>query len=276
MSGRQGSLAERTDDDRVHGFARRHTVRPRTGVLVLHGFTATPLSVAGWAEEFHAAGFDVEVPLLPGHGTTAADCDRTTWADWLGAAQDALERLDHEVVLVAGISMGGGLALRLAELHPDRVHGLVLANPAVLLEPWKLAAVQVLGRVLPRWPGVAGDLQDTSVQVLAYDTTPLRALVSQTAGWRDVRRDLALVRQPVLLLRSRVDHVVPAASSRAVLAGISSAEVSEVVYAGSFHELTSDRDAPAVFAASVRFARRRSHPSDDPSDHPDGTAVRPS
>ncbi|GAA0301123.1 alpha/beta fold hydrolase [Kineococcus aurantiacus] len=254
------NLAERTADGRVRGFSRRHADRPRAGVLVLHGFTATPLSVAGWAEEFHAAGFDVEVPLLPGHGTTVADCDRSTWADWVAAASAALSRLRNDVVLVAGISMGGALALRLAELRPDRVHGLVLANPAVALEPWKELAVATLGRVLPRWSAVAGDLQDPAAQVLAYDRTPLRALVSQVGGWRRTRDDLARVHQPVLLLRSRVDHVVPAASAHRVLAGISSEEVTEVVYANSFHELTSDRDAPAVFAASVRFARRLAHP----------------
>ncbi|PRY15842.1 alpha/beta hydrolase [Kineococcus rhizosphaerae] len=256
------TLAERTPDERVRGFSRRHAGRPRTGVLVLHGFTATPLSVAGWAEEFHAAGFDVEVPLLPGHGTTVADCDRSTWDDWLSAAGAALDRLGNEVVLVAGISMGGCLALRLAELRPGRVHGLVLANPAVGLAPWKELVVATLGRVLPGWPAIAGDLNDPGAEVLAYDRTPLRALVSQSSGWRRTREDLALVHQPLLLLRSRVDHVVPALSSKLVLAGVSSDDVTEVVYANSFHELTSDRDAPAVFAASVRFARRLAHPSE--------------
>lgn len=257
-----GHLVAGVADVRVRGFSRRHARTPRTGVLVLHGFTATPLSVAAWAEEFHTAGFDVEVPLLPGHGTTVADCDASSWADWVAAARAALRRLPTERVVVAGISMGGGLALRLAELEPERVHAVVLANPAVALDPVRALAVQTLGRVLPGWPAIAGDLQDTSVQVLAYDRTPLRALVSQVGGWREVRRDLALVTQPLLLLRSRVDHVVPALSSRLVRAGISSRDVTEVVYANSFHELTSDRDAAAVFAASVRFARRAAVPDD--------------
>jgi len=255
------NLSESTRDDRVQGFSRRHPGRPRVGVLVVHGFTATPLSVADWAEEFHAAGFDVEVPLLPGHGTTVADCNSTTWADWVDAARDALRRLDNDIVLVAGISMGGGIALRLAELEDveNRVAGVVLANPAVALDRVRTLAVRTLGRVLPRWPAIAGDLQAEDVEVVAYDQTPLRALVSQVDGWGEVRRDLARVTQPLLMLRSRVDHVVPEVSSRVILAGTSSADVTEVLYANSFHELTSDRDAPAVFAASVRFARRIAH-----------------
>lgn len=251
-----GNLAERTDDPRVHGFSRRAGGRARVGALVLHGFTATPLTVAGWAEELHRAGADVEVPLLPGHGTTPADCDRTTWGEWLAAATGALSRLDNDVVVVAGISMGGGLALRLAELHPDRVHALALANPAVALDPLRTLAVATLGRVAPTWPAIAGDLADPGAAVLAYDRTPLRALVSQVAGWAEVRRDLARVHQPLLLMRSRVDHVVPPVSARTVRRGVSSRDVTEVVYLNGFHEITSDLDADAVHAATVRFARR--------------------
>ena len=196
------------------------------------------------------------MPLLPGHGTTPADCDRTTWGHWLAAAAGALSRLENDVVVVAGISMGGGLALRLAELQPDRVDAVVLANPAVALDPLRTLAVATLGRVLPSWPAIAGDLADPGAVVLAYDRTPLRALVSQAAGWADVRRDLARVHQPLLLLRSRVDHVVPPVSARTILAGVSSREVTEVVYANGFHEITSDLDAEAVFAATVRFVAR--------------------
>lgn len=252
----RGDLAERSGDPRVRGFSRRHPGPARVGVLVLHGFTATPLTVAGWAEELHRAGADVEVPLLPGHGTTPADCDATTWGQWLAAAAGALSRLENDVVVVAGISMGGGLALRLAQLQPHRVRGVVLANPAVALDPLRTLAVATVGRVAPTWPAIAGDLADPDAVVLAYDRTPLRALVSQVAGWAEVRRDLALVHQPLLLLRSRVDHVVPPVSARTILRGVSSRQVTEVVYANGFHEITSDLDAEAVFAETVRFVTR--------------------
>ena len=54
------------------------------GVLVLHGFTGNPQSMRGLAEAFAAAGFAVEIPLLPGHGTSVDDLDDTGWADWSG------------------------------------------------------------------------------------------------------------------------------------------------------------------------------------------------
>ncbi len=52
------------------------------GVLVLHGFTGNPISMRGLADAMVAAGHSVEMPRLPGHGTTIDDMLDTTWADW--------------------------------------------------------------------------------------------------------------------------------------------------------------------------------------------------
>ncbi|WP_432494009.1 alpha/beta hydrolase [Kineococcus gypseus] len=230
----------------------------RAGVAVVHGFTSTPQSVHGWARALADAGTGVDVPLLPGHGRTVEACNGSTWRQWLAEVVAALRRLraQHEVVVAAGLSLGGALVLRAAQRHPDLVDGLVLANPAVALAPHLEVAVEVLGRLRATRPAIAGDLADPGAVELAYERTPLRALRSQAQLWRAVRRDLPRVHQPLLLLRSAVDHVVPAASSARVLRGVSSREVTEVVYRDSFHVLTLDRDAPAAFAETVAFVRR--------------------
>jgi alpha-beta hydrolase superfamily lysophospholipase len=48
------------------------------GVLVLHGFTGNPVSVRPLAEALAEAGFAVEMPRLPGHGTHVEDMIPTT------------------------------------------------------------------------------------------------------------------------------------------------------------------------------------------------------
>ena len=68
-----------------------HTAGAATGVLVLHGFTGNPSSVRSLAEAFVAAGFDVEMPRLPGHGTSVEDMMTTDWSDWFSAALDAFD-----------------------------------------------------------------------------------------------------------------------------------------------------------------------------------------
>ncbi|HLY83237.1 MAG TPA: hypothetical protein VKQ71_09625, partial [Acidimicrobiales bacterium] len=58
----------------------------RAGALLLHGFTGSPWSMRPVAEALAATGFTVELPLLPGHGTSVDDLAETGWEDWSGAA----------------------------------------------------------------------------------------------------------------------------------------------------------------------------------------------
>src|SRR5262245_43261038 len=97
-----------------------HVAGSTVGVLVVHGFTGTPSSVRGIAEAMASTGFDVELPRLPGHGTTVEDMLSTDWADWSGEVDRAVERLTTRVehIVVVGQSMGGTLVLRAALDHP--------------------------------------------------------------------------------------------------------------------------------------------------------------
>ena len=63
------------------------------GALVLHGFTGCPQSMRGLAQAFAAAGFTVELPRLPGHGTSVEDMTQYSWADWSAAAEAAYQDL---------------------------------------------------------------------------------------------------------------------------------------------------------------------------------------
>ena len=98
------------------------------GVVLSHGFTGTPQSVRPWAEHLAAAGLSVSVPLLPGHGTRGQDLNATGWDDWYGAVERSFADLRGrcDTVFVMGLSMGGTLTLRLAELRASQVAGIDL------------------------------------------------------------------------------------------------------------------------------------------------------
>ena len=59
-----------------------HRNRPRTGVVVSHGFTGSPHGVRDWARSLADAGYAVRMPLLPGHGTSWQELARTRWQEW--------------------------------------------------------------------------------------------------------------------------------------------------------------------------------------------------
>ncbi|WP_433872011.1 alpha/beta hydrolase [Saccharopolyspora sp. CA-218241] len=242
-----------------------HDGPTEVGVLVCHGFTSTPQSVRAWAEHLAAAGCAVRCPLLPGHGTRWQDLNGTGWHDWYRAAERELLALRERCrsVFVFGQSMGGTLALRLAQRHPD-IAGLVLVNPSVTTRRTGAALLPLLARpplswVVPSLPGVAGDIAAPGVRELAYDRMPLRAMASLRRLWSVVRAELGEVRQPLVLYRSAVDHVVEPVNAELVLAGVRSADVTSYVLEDSFHVATLDHDAPALFAGSVEFIHRIHH-----------------
>lgn len=228
------------------------------GVLLCHGFTGSPASLRPWADRLAAEGFTVELPLLPGHGTTWQQMNATTFDDWLGEVTVALLELGRRCrsVVVGGLSMGGALTLRLAELHPERIAGIVLVNPSVMgLKP-ALRAVPVLKHLVSSVKGVTDDIAQPGRTELGYTRAPLRAVDALRKGWAVTRKDLALVRTPVLLLHSRFDHVVEPENSQLILDSVSSLDVTEIVLERSFHVATLDFDAELIFDESVAFIRR--------------------
>lgn len=229
------------------------------GVLVCHGFTGTPQSLRPLAEHLADTGFTVRLPRLTGHGTTWQELNRTQWQDWYAVVDAAFRELHARcgTVVVLGLSMGGTLATRLAQEHGPRVRGLVLINPVYRVDDVRLKVLPVLKHLTSSVAGIASDIKKPDgPRELAYARTPLKALASQTQLWQVVVRDLPEVTQPVLLLRSAVDHVVPASSSALLLSRISSEDVTEVVLDDSYHVVTLDNDAPRVLQESVRFIQR--------------------
>lgn len=229
------------------------------GVVLSHGFTGTPQSLRPWAEHLAAEGLTVRVPRLPGHGTRWQDLNDTRWPDWYGEIERSFDELRGRCsqVFAFGLSMGGTLAIRLAEQRPTEVAGLVLVNPSLGSERWDINhLLPLLHRVVPSFPGIASDIRKPGERELAYDRSPLKAAYSLSRLWKVIVADLARLTAPTLLYRSRVDHVVDAASGRLLRAGASSTEVTEVILEESYHLATLDHDAPLIFAGSVEWVRR--------------------
>ena len=228
-----------------------------TGVLVLHGFTGCPQSMRGLAEAFAAAGHTVEMPLLPGHGTSVDDMITTGWADWSGAAEQAYQDLAARCpqVVVAGLSMGGALTLWLASRHPG-IAGIVCVNPIVDVGADIVAlARDMLDGGQDRIPAIGGDVADPDSRESAYDAAPLAPLLSLAEGTDALRADLGKITSPLLLLNSPQDHVVAPANAETVADGVTG-PVERVTLERSYHVATVDYDAPLIEAESVAFAGR--------------------
>ena len=225
------------------------------GALVLHGFTGNPQSMRGLALALADAGFTVEMPLLPGHGTDIADMLDTTWTDWSEAAEAAYAGLAArcDSVVVVGLSMGGTLSVWLAEHHPE-IAALSVVNP--LLSPPDADSVGFIQAMIDNGdevaPGIGSDIAMEGAVESAYSGLPLRAVLSLFAAAAEVEARLESVTCPVLVFTSVQDHVVDPASSD-VLAARVTGPVERVSLERSFHVATLDYDKDEIESRTVAF-----------------------
>lgn len=232
---------------------------PRFGALVIHGLTSNPDSMRGVAKALAAAGFHIELPLLPGHGTVMEDLIPIRWADWVATVEAAYQTLAARVdkVVVVGLSLGGALTLRVGANHPE-VAGLVCINPAA--EPQVPEIIEMLQGMIDAgtevMPGVRGDIADPDAVESGYDGTPSRALVSLLVdGLVPLAEEYQNMRMPMLLLNSPQDHVVEPKQSEFLVSRYAG-PIERISLERSFHVATLDYDKDIIHDAAVAFALR--------------------
>jgi len=215
------------------------------GVLVIHGFTGNPASMRGLAEALAAAGFTVDLPRLPGHGTKVEDMIPTRFDDDLVAA-----RGERGVVL-----LGGALTAWLGSEHPE-IAGLVLINAIASEPPGMRDLVQAMVDAgTETFDGIGSDIADPDQTELAYAQTPVAPLLSLLDAGAELPQRLERITCPCLVVNSPQDHVVPPENSQ-LIAETVKGPVERFTAERSYHVATQDFDREAIEAATVAFARR--------------------
>jgi carboxylesterase len=231
-----------------------------TGVLLCHGFTGSPQSLRPWGEYLANAGLSVSLPRLPGHGTTWQEMARTRAEDWYAEVDRAFDELQAscDEMFVMGLSMGGCLALRLAELRGDAVRGLVVVNPSITADTRLFLLAPVMKLVVPSLKGIASDIRKEGAQEVGYDRTPVKAAATLPGLWRTTQQHLRDLTQPILAFRSVTDHVVGPASMKLLREAVPPDRLEVRELADSYHVATLDNDAEAIFVGSLEFVRLHS------------------
>lgn len=204
------------------------------------------------------AGFTVRAPLLPGHGSTVDEFDRSRAGEWIDHARGEYESMipEFRAVGLGGLSMGGALAAIIAAGAP-RLPALVLLAPYVGM-PRTLKAAALLHRA---WGPLAGQFRaqsdlsihdpDERAKNLAYGVTTAGAIRQLFEVTRLARKSLPSITAPTLILQSRSDNRVSRQIAEYAYRTIPAAEKRlEFVERGG-HVLTVDHDREIV-AARVR------------------------
>ncbi|MFC4950439.1 alpha/beta fold hydrolase [Pseudonocardia sp. GCM10023141] len=230
-----------------------------TPLLLVHGH---PFDRTMWHPQLARLGESHRViaPDLHGYGASpGAVAHWSAFADELAGLLDAL-RIERAVV--AGLSMGGQIALDLQWRYPSRVAGLLLADTTAAAEPdpsvRRAAADRLLregmdpyaveslyGMVSPNSPARVAE----HVLAMMRGTDPVGAAAAQRAraDRPDYRASLAAITVPATVVVGTADRFTPISDAQVLAAGIPDAEL--VVIEGAAH--MPNLEQPAVFDAAL-------------------------
>jgi carboxylesterase len=242
------------------GFGEHAKIR----LLLVHGFTGSPVSMRPLGELLAARGFSVEIVRLPGHGTHYRDMQKTRYADWRAEvvrALDALSRDDEPVVLV-GFSMGGTLVLDVASSGHSGIAGVVSINAQILERGGLIVKLApFLEKIVPLAPASAAGLVENDIakpggDEKAYGWVPSAAGNSVVRELPRIREQVRSLNVPLLVAYSPQDHSVPPANSQAILELAGSTDKTELRLERSYHVAPLDFDLPLLEERIAEFSER--------------------
>jgi carboxylesterase len=227
----------------------------KIGILMIHGFTGSPATVAPWAHGVAREGYTVSVPRIAGHGTRWEDLNETTWHDWYASVESAYLALKKECdrIFLAGFSAGGALALKLAQIRGSELEGVILLNASIFDERKRYLLLPVLKYLVPSIRSGAMDVNKPNSVRHSYGRLPLKALDSLRGLWKSTEDELYLVTTPLMVSYSVDDHVVDPRNSETIIDNVFSSDIREVIFEKSFHNVALDYDAEALIEETLLF-----------------------
>ncbi len=235
------------------------------GVVLAHGYLSSPEQIRPLADALYEQGCSVYGVRLGGHGTSPDHLLDVRWSHWLSSMQQGyLVLRDHcERVVVGGFSLGGTLALLLAARHGDAVDGLFTINAPMGLRDWRAAFVSPLVRMnsLLRGLRLHGGhyrlINDRSENPdLNYPLDYLHGIRELRRAVRASRRCLPQVTTPALVIQSRNDPLIAAASAERIARSIRSEERERLVIPIDRHDVFRGPGSELTLHEVPQFVQR--------------------
>ncbi|MEU0399230.1 alpha/beta hydrolase [Streptomyces sp. NPDC006197] len=238
-------------------------------LLLVHGH---PFDHTMWQPQIDRFSLTHRViaPDLRGYGITplGAETEVTGLGDFAEDLIDLLDDLEIDDCVVAGLSMGGQIAMELVRRHPERVRGLVLADtfPAAETEGGRKTRNAMADRLLREgMRGYADEVLDRMVapynthaaphvhrMMCATDPVAAAAALRGRAERPDYRETLAAVTVPALVVVGRDDTYTPVADAEEMHALLPHSTLTVIERAAHLPNLERPEEFDAALDAFLR------------------------
>ena len=233
------------------------------GVVLIHGYMATPFEVKGLAEYLGRKGLWVYAPRLKGHGTSPEDLAIRTFTDWVTAVESGYVILSHRCkqVVVGGFSAGALLAFDLAARVKD-IKGVFAVCPCMRLQDFSskfVPAVDVWNRMMKkvRLHGAKKEFVENQPENphINYFRNPVSGVLELERLMNAVDDKLSDIQMPALVVQSLGDPVVKPRGSRRAFKRIGSEDKSYIIFNFDRHGILLGKESEKVYKAIWNFIK---------------------
>lgn len=231
------------------------------GVLMIHGYTATPVETRMVGKYLANLGYTVSGPLLPGHGTSIEDLHDTSCNDWIKYIEK--EYLDFrgkcETVFVAGISLGGLLTLYLGAKYKE-IPGLITYAPALKLQN-RLAPFSRYLKYFTKtfsWRKKNKNPSITDDRWCGYGIDSLPAVAQLLKLQHLIRDSYTDIEQPILIFQGSIDQTINPEGAQELFDKVKSQDKQLIWLENSGHSLTLDLEWEITAERTGAFIQRLS------------------
>jgi lysophospholipase len=238
----------------------------RAAAVLSHGYAEHSGRYEHVAEHLAAAGVAVWALDHRGHGQSGGE--RGDIGSWDSTVSDLDELVDVALeaspglpLFVVGHSLGGAIAIAYALAHQDRLAGLALSAPAIVIAPEMLALAD-LPEIppLPLADGVSSDplvVQNYKDDPLNHHGPPPRNLLQVMGAVSSLVERLGELTLPIQIMQGSSDLLISPQALTLVVGNVSSADLEARLWPGLFHEIFNEPTKGEVLAELRRWIVER-------------------
>ncbi|WP_234120445.1 alpha/beta hydrolase [Clostridium hydrogenum] len=226
------------------------------GCLLIHGFSSTPAEMRELGEKLKTEGYSVLGVKLAGHGTSLEEFETSKYTHWINSVKTAYDKLiaSCSKIYIIGHSMGGVLALNIAENYP--VDKLVLLAPALVNKNKLTVFLPILKHFIKytEWPPEERPEEERKY-LLGYNKIPLASACELSKLQRATRTNLNKLDKPILIIHSTKDNAIAEKGIDIIEREVSSKEVKRILLNKCAHNITIECEKETVFKEVIKFLK---------------------
>lgn len=226
------------------------------GILLIHGGGGgTCADLKPLAEDLHMkGGYTINIPLLPGYGTTPKDLKNTRIDYWKSAINRELSILIEKCdkIVVGGHSMGGVLILILAANY--NLDGIFTISAPIGVQRFLFHLVPLF-KIFVKYHTIDSEQfkKDTNGKWVGYDKIPLNIATKLKKLMREMKKSLSEIKCPTLIFQGKLDSEIKSNSIDYIYDNITSKKKRKIWLENNDHPILDSPDHKQIVLELIKF-----------------------